>query len=69
MAKIILKIARFALSEDPAGVILTTNHYAFVKLPYVKKLVLKIGFLHHKVASRPHKRPEFAKKSLKSPHK
>ena len=41
----------------------------FVKWAQIKLLVPKSGFLHHKVAPRPQKWPEFAKKKQKSPTK
>ena len=56
--KIIPKISCSTLARDLTGVTLAANHSVLIKWAQVKLLVLKRGFLHHKVAPWPHQQPE-----------
>ena len=67
--KIISKIARSALSRDLTAVTSATNHFIFIKWPYVSKVIrAKRGFSHHKVAPRSQIRPELAKITVSQNH-
>ena len=57
------KLACSALAGDMPGLTSVANHSVFIEWAQVKLLVLKSGFLHHKVAPQPQKRPELAKKT------
>ena len=62
------KIARSPLSGHRTAVTSVTNHFIFMKWPWVKLIGLKRGFLNHKVTPRPQIRPELEKKTPSRNH-
>ena len=62
------KTARSALPGVPIAGASVTNHFIFIKGPWVKLSALRRGFLHHKVAPRPQIWPELAKNTPSQNH-